>query len=55
MDKYTEPDYDKIALITIDVQNDFSLKDAPLEIKGTRELIPSSEFFDFVKKFCLKC
>ena len=41
MDEYTRPDYKSIALITIDVQNDFSLPGAPLEIKGTMEIIPN--------------
>jgi len=41
MDEYTRPDYKSIALITIDVQNDFSLPGAPLEIKGTLEIIPN--------------
>ncbi|MBI4399359.1 cysteine hydrolase [Candidatus Micrarchaeota archaeon] len=39
-DKYTKPDNDRMALITIDVQNDFTLKNAPLEIKGTLEIVP---------------
>ncbi len=41
MDEYTRPDYKSMALITIDVQNDFSLPGAPLEIKGTMEIIPN--------------
>jgi nicotinamidase-related amidase len=41
MDEYTGPDYKSMALITIDVQNDFSLPGAPLEIKGTMEAIPN--------------
>jgi nicotinamidase-related amidase len=40
MDEYTRPDYQHIALITIDVQNDFSLPGTPLEIKGTMEIVP---------------
>jgi nicotinamidase-related amidase len=40
MDEYTRPDYHSIALITIDVQNDFSLPGSPLEIKGTMAVIP---------------
>ena len=40
MDEYTRPDYQSIALLTIDAQNDFSLPGAPLEIKGTMEAIP---------------
>jgi len=41
MDEYTRPDYKSIALVTIDAQNDFSLPGAPLEIKGTMEVIPN--------------
>jgi nicotinamidase-related amidase len=39
MDEYTRPDYNNIALITIDVQND-TLPGAPMEVKGTKEIIP---------------
>jgi nicotinamidase-related amidase len=39
MDQYTRPDYKKIALVTIDLQND-TLPGAPLEVKGTKEVIP---------------
>ena len=39
MDKYTEPDYENSALLTIDTQNDFSLKGAICEIKGTYDYI----------------
>jgi nicotinamidase-related amidase len=35
MDEYTKPDYENIAFITVDVQNDFSLKGAAFEIPGT--------------------
>jgi nicotinamidase-related amidase len=41
MDEYTRPDYQSIALVTIDAQDDFSLPGAPLEIKGTMETIPN--------------
>jgi nicotinamidase-related amidase len=41
MDQYTEPDYSNIGLITIDTQNDFSLKGAVYEVKGTYEVIPN--------------
>jgi nicotinamidase-related amidase len=41
MDEYTRPDYQHLALITIDVQNDFALPEAPLEIKGTMEVVPN--------------
>ena len=40
MDEYTRPDYQHIALITIDVQNDFALPGSPLEIKGTMQVVP---------------
>lgn len=39
MDEYTRPDYNKIALVTIDLQND-TLPGAPLEVKGTKEAVP---------------
>lgn len=39
MDDYTSPDFSNIALVTIDVQND-TLPGAPLEVKGTQEIIP---------------
>lgn len=41
MDEYTRPDYQRIALITVDVQNDFALPGAVLEIKGTMEAVPN--------------
>ena len=41
MDQYTQPDYGKIALLTIDVQNDFSLPGAIMEVKGTSAVIPN--------------
>jgi nicotinamidase-related amidase len=37
---YTRPDFGSVALITIDVQNDF-LKDQPCEILGTSEMLPA--------------
>ncbi|OAB38468.1 cysteine hydrolase family protein [Paenibacillus glacialis] len=40
MDKYTEPNFNQCAVITIDTQNDFSLLGAIAEIKGTNEVIP---------------
>jgi nicotinamidase-related amidase len=40
MDEYTRPDYQHMALITIDVQNDFALPGSPLEIKGTMDVVP---------------
>ena len=36
---YTRPDFGSIALITIDMQNDF-LKGQPFEIPGTSEILP---------------
>lgn len=39
--KYTEPHFDRSALITIDVQNDFTLLDAPARIAGTAEVVPN--------------
>lgn len=39
MDRYTEPDLDSIALITIDTQRD-TLDGAPLEIPGTSAILP---------------
>lgn len=41
MKKYTDPDYKNMALIIIDVQNDFTLTNAPARIEGTLELIPT--------------
>lgn len=41
MNKYTKPNLDKSCLLTIDVQNDFSLPDAVCEIKGTGRIIPN--------------
>jgi len=39
--KYTEPDLHKSALLTIDVQRDFSLPGAPAEIPGTMAVVPN--------------
>jgi len=41
MDKYTKPNVATSALITIDVQNDFTLDNAPACISGTKEAIPN--------------
>lgn len=41
MDKYTSPDFNRCAVITIDTQNDFSLPGAIAEIKGTDIVIPA--------------
>lgn len=40
MNKYTYPQKISSALITIDVQNDFTLVDAPAKIEGTHERVP---------------
>ncbi len=40
MNRYTEPHRNTAALIIIDVQRDFSLPGAPLEIAGTMDVIP---------------
>ncbi len=41
MASYTDPDWTRAALLTIDVQNDFTLIDAPAEIPGTLARLPS--------------
>ena len=38
--KYTNPDLSKSALVTIDVQRDFSLPGSPAEIPGTMNVVP---------------
>lgn len=40
MDTYTEPNFERCAVITIDTQNDFSLPGAVAEIAGTHEVLP---------------
>lgn len=40
MDDYVSPDFKRAALLTIDVQRDFTLPGAPLEIPGTVEVLP---------------
>ncbi len=40
MDEYVRPRPDSAALLTIDVQNDFTLSGAPAEIEGTAEAVP---------------
>ncbi|MDY7080871.1 MAG: isochorismatase family cysteine hydrolase [Halobacteria archaeon] len=37
---YTAPDSANSALLTIDVQNDFTLRGAPAEIEGTQDAVP---------------
>ena len=41
MDGYTDPNFARSALITIDSQNDFTLENAPAQIAGTLEVIPN--------------
>ncbi len=40
MDDYIEPHWSKSALLTIDVQRDFTIPDAPGLIPGTQEIVP---------------
>lgn len=40
MSKYTYPDYNNCAVVTIDTQNDFSLPGAVAEIAGTVNVLP---------------
>jgi len=40
MNDYISPDWAKAALLTIDIQRDFTLPGAPLEIPGTMEVLP---------------
>lgn len=39
--KYTDPDWQNSALITIDVQQDFTLPGAPAAIAGTMDVVPA--------------
>ena len=41
MTDYIAPDYNRVALITIDVQRDCTLPGAPFEIPGTFEMLPN--------------
>ena len=41
MNPYTEPHPDTAALVTIDVQRDFSLPGAPLEVPGMMDALPN--------------
>lgn len=41
MSVLTNPEYHRSALITIDVQNDFTLGEAPLRVPGTLEAVPN--------------
>jgi len=38
---YTRPNWHTSALITIDMQNDFTLPDAPAQIHGTMDILPN--------------
>lgn len=40
LDRYLMPHWSRSALISVDVQNDFVLAGAPLEISGTRKIMP---------------
>lgn len=40
MDSYTRPDPGRAALLTIDVQRDFTCPEAPAEIAGTADAVP---------------
>ena len=40
MNDYTNPDYNRVALLTIDVQRDCTIPGAPIEIPGTIDVLP---------------
>ena len=40
MNDYTNPDYKRVALLTIDVQRDCTIPGAPIEIPGTIDILP---------------
>jgi nicotinamidase-related amidase len=40
MNGYTNPDYNRVALLTIDVQRDCTIPGAPIEIPGTINILP---------------
>ncbi|MBM4447188.1 MAG: cysteine hydrolase [Chloroflexi bacterium] len=40
MNDYTEPDYKRAALLTIDVQRDCTIPGSPIEIPGTIDILP---------------
>ncbi len=42
MGRYTDPNFARSALITIDSQNDFTLENAPAQIAGTKEVVPNT-------------
>ena len=41
MDHYTLPDFSHCALLTIDMQNDFALPEAPAMVSGTMDIVPA--------------
>lgn len=43
MNEYVHPHRDSVALLTIDVQNDFTLPGAPAEIDGTADVVPQMQ------------
>jgi nicotinamidase-related amidase len=43
MDEYVRPNPERAALLTIDVQNDFTLPGAPAEIPGTADAVPQMQ------------
>jgi nicotinamidase-related amidase len=40
MNDYTNPDYNRVTLLTIDVQRDCTIPGAPIEIPGTIDILP---------------
>lgn len=40
MNDYTNPDYNRVVLLTIDVQHDCTIPGAPFEIPGTIDILP---------------
>jgi hypothetical protein len=45
MDDYTAPQWERSALLTIDVQRDFTLREGVLTIPGTAEAVPPMSTF----------
>ncbi|MFH0821625.1 MAG: isochorismatase family cysteine hydrolase [Pseudomonadota bacterium] len=43
MDEHTEPQWSRSAVVTIDVQRDFTLSGAPFRIPGTEEALPDMQ------------
>lgn len=51
MDRYTAPDRENCVLLTIDVQNDFTLPESPTTIDGTQDIIPKiQQLLDVFRK-----